>query len=436
MGSIRQTLMNLYKLKRWISSSSQSTLARNALWMLLAQGVRLVIQAAYFIIVARTLGVQQYGAFVGVAALTAILAPFVSVGRGDLLIKNASRDRALFSEYWGNSLLVITVSGFIFTVIAMTLSRIIFPSTIPITVVWLICLSDLFFLRLLDVSGQALQSVQLLKKTAQVNILFSATRLLAALLLITLFHNPGIEEWSVLYFFSTAIPAIAVILIVNQTLDYPKFAVSRIKSEFKEGLYFSTSLSAQGVYNDIDKTMLARFSNLEATGIYAAAYRLIDVAFIPVRSLLYASYAKFFQQGSKGIAGSIELTKRLLPLASIYGLGASFCLLGFAPVIPLLLGSDYRGSVEALQWLAPIILLKTLHYFAADTLTGAGFQGLRSGAQILVAIFNILINLWLLPLFSWRGAAWSSLLSDALLMVCLWSILTFMYRKQSKIVEG
>lgn len=428
--------MSLYKLKRWISSSTQSTLARNALWMLLAQGIRLVIQASYFIIVARTLGVEEYGAFVGVGALTAILAPFVSGGRGDLLIKNSSRDRSLFSEYWGNSLLVITVSGFIFTAIAIALSRIIFPSTIPSSVVFLVCLSDLFFLRLLDVSGQAFQSVQLLKRTAQINIVFSATRLLAALLFISFFHNPGIAEWSVLYFLSAAIPATAAVLLVNQTLDSPKFSVSRIRSEFKEGLYFSTSLSAQSIYNDIDKTMLARFSTLEATGIYAAAYRLIDVAFIPVRSLLYASYAKFFQQGSKGIAGTIELTKRLLPLASIYGLGASICLLGFAPVIPLLLGSDFGQTVEALKWLAPIVLLKTLHYFAADTLTGAGFQGLRTGAQIFVAIFNILINLWLLPLFSWRGAAWSSLLSDALLMVCLWSILTFMYRKQSKIVGG
>ena len=67
--------------------------------------------------------------------------------------------------------------------------------------------------------------------------------------------------------------------------------------EFVEGLYFSTSLSAQNIYNDIDKTMLARMATLDAVGIYAAAYRLIDVAFIPVRSLLYAGYTDFFRAG-------------------------------------------------------------------------------------------------------------------------------------------
>jgi hypothetical protein len=32
-----------------------------------------------------------------------------------------------------------------------------------------------------------------------------------------------------------------------------------------------------------------------------------------------------------------------------------------------------------------------------------------------VALFNVLINIWIIPLYSWRGAAWSSIASDALL---------------------
>ena len=36
--------------------------------------------------------------------------------------------------------------------------------------------------------------------------------------------------------------------------------------------------------------MLARLGTLQATGIYGAAYRLIDVTFVPVSSLLTASF--------------------------------------------------------------------------------------------------------------------------------------------------
>jgi Na+-driven multidrug efflux pump len=39
--------------------------------------------------------------------------------------------------------------------------------------------------------------------------------------------------------------------------------------------------------------------------------------------------------------------------------------------------------------------------------------------QAAVAIFNILINFWIIPAHGWRGAAWSSIASDALLALGL-----------------
>jgi len=37
-------------------------------------------------------------------------------------------------------------------------------------------------------------------------------------------------------------------------------------------------------------------------------------------------------------------------------------------------------------------------------------------------LFNVVINFWWIPAYSWLGAAWSSLLSDGLLAVCLWAL--------------
>src|SRR5262249_17948984 len=70
---------------------------------------------------------------------------------------------------------------------------------------------------------------------------------------------------------------------------------------------------------------------------------------------------------------------------------------------------------EALRWLAMLPLFRTIHFFLSDVLSGAGFQGLRTAIHVGVAIFNVLINLWVIPAYSWRGAAWSSVASDALL---------------------
>src|SRR5208283_3444620 len=70
-----------------LKTFSNSPLARNTAWMMVGQGLRLVIQALYFIEIARSLGVRNYGAFVGVVALVAIVYPFGALGSGNLLVK-------------------------------------------------------------------------------------------------------------------------------------------------------------------------------------------------------------------------------------------------------------------------------------------------------------------------------------------------------------
>jgi O-antigen/teichoic acid export membrane protein len=93
----------------------------------------------------------------------------------------------------------------------------------------------------------------------------------------------------------------------------------------------------------------------------------------------------------------------------------SIALLAGAGIVPHILGGEYRLTVEALRWLAILPMLKVVHFFLSDALVGAGYQGLRTFIQVGVAVFNVLVNLWIIPIYSWRGAAWSSIASDALL---------------------
>src|SRR5580692_4789969 len=106
-------------------------LAKDTLWMFLGYALRIANQATYFILIARALGPDQYGAFVGVAALIGLVAPFGGLGAGNLLVKNVSRDRDLFAEYWGNALLLSLVTGVVLLGLVMSVSRIALPTSIP-----------------------------------------------------------------------------------------------------------------------------------------------------------------------------------------------------------------------------------------------------------------------------------------------------------------
>ena len=417
-------------LRNMVKGKLQSPLFRNTLWALGGSGMRLLIQAVYFIIIARCLGPGQYGGFIAATALTAVMSPFVGWGYGSLLIKNVSRDRRLFPEYWGNGLMMTLASGSILTFLAMGVCRLVLPRSIPMMVIVLISLSDLIFMKLLDMGAWAFQSVERLSGNAKLNVLSSLTRLIGIGGLALAVSHPGVMAWSAVYLAGSILAALIALAWVTFSLGKPKLALHRIRGEGAEGFYFSVSLSAQTIYNDIDKTMVARLATLEAAGVYAAAYRLIDVAFIPVRALLNAAYPGFFRNGKDGLEATCRYGRRLLGRIVPYSLFASVALLLGAPLVPHILGHQYADVTEALRWLALLPVLKTLHYFIADAITGAGHQGTRTLIQVGVAVFNVLVNLWIIPAYGWRGAAWSSIASDGLLALSLWSVVSLLHRRE------
>jgi O-antigen/teichoic acid export membrane protein len=283
--------------------------------------------------------------------------------------------------------------------------------------VLLVAGADLFGLNVITVCGQAFQAFEQLNWTAVINVLISATRLIGAVILIRIHTNPSALQWAYVYFCSTATVATTALVLVWTKLGSPRFADLLRGPEAREGFYFSVSQSAQTIYNDIDKTMLARMGTLDATGIYGAAYRLIDVCFVPVSALLWSTYPSFFRAGARGISGSFGYAKPLLLRTLVYSSFVCMLILLLAGYVPHVIGSEYARSAEALRWLAPLPVLKGLHYFLSDSLTGAGHQGLRTAIQAAVAAFNVLVNLWIIPAYSWRGAAWSSIATDALLVI-------------------
>jgi O-antigen/teichoic acid export membrane protein len=331
------------------------------------------------------------------------------------LVKNVSRNKGLFPTYLGMALVMTFGASTAIFAAVLALSRFTLPPGIPLTLVLLVAGSDLLGLNIITICGLAFQAFDRLDWTAIINVLLSATRLAVALVLVGMQRHPSPLQWSYAYFCSTTVVAIVAALLVSAKLGAPRFRWQPVPGETSEGLYFSAGLSAQTIYNNLDKAMLARMGTLEATGIYAAAYRLIDVSFVPVSSLVAASFSGFFRAGAKGISAILSYAKPLLWRALIYSFLATVTLLSCAGIVPYILGAEYARTVEALRWLSVLPILKALHYFFTNALTGAGYQALRARIQAGVAVFNVLINLWLIPAYSWRGAAWSSIASDGLL---------------------
>jgi O-antigen/teichoic acid export membrane protein len=414
------------------TTSIRTPLARNTAWMILGQGLRLIIQALYFVEIARSLGVRNYGAFISVVALVGIVYPFGSLGSGNLLVKNVARDSSLFSLYWGRALALTCTFGLLLLGVVLLLSSLALPREIPLLLVAMVAVSDILGLNLITQCGQAFQAFEKLQWTAGINVMMSAGRLAGALILVSARPHPSALPWGYIYLGCTAVVCAISLVLVRLRLGKPRFEWQMLRREMREGFFFSASQTSQTIYNDIDKTMLARLSTLDAAGIYGAAYRLIDVSFVPVSAALWSAYPSFFRAGAHGISESCKFAKPLMRKALAYSGAVCALLLIGSGIVPYVLGSDYAATAEALRWLSALPMLKALHYFLSDTLTSAGYQGVRTAVQAGVAIFNVLINLWIIPAYSWRGAAWSSIASDALLLAGVGTAVLLISRADGK----
>ncbi len=414
--------MKLAAIKEKIIKISRQSLVKEASWLLIAKLFNVFVQAAYFIIIARVLGPENYGSFIGITALASLVFPFVALGTEHVLLQKVAVKPQLFFTYWGNSLFILLVSGAFLSIVCLLISPIFFTDKISLITITLIIMADLIFLGVIDLSIKALMSVYLAKKTSQLIVFTTCGKFLAALSLAAFFENPSIETWAILYTGTYMTISILAIIIVNRLIGVPKPKFSSLIATIKQGFFFSIGTSANNINANLDKTMLASMAGLQATGIYGSAYRFIEVGKVPIISLFGASYTRFFKYGESGIQNTLKFAKKLLPLLVAYSI---ICVLGyhiFAPWIPYVLGAEYQDAIAVLLWLSPLPAISAFQLLAADSLTGAGYQRARSIIQIGAAILNISLNIWLIPLYSWKGAAWATLISDTLQMVCLWIV--------------
>jgi O-antigen/teichoic acid export membrane protein len=403
-------------------------LLRDTTHLTIGQGLRLVIQAAYFVLIARSLGPDAYGAFVTVVAMAALLGPFSGLGTANLFIKNVRSGKREAALCWGNGVLLTVLSGTLLSCVGVGLSTLLHLKTVPL-VVTIVCVADLVLLKVTELAASGFAAMDRMKQTSIQSVVVSLLRLGGIVALVVTVHPVTLDLWVLTYLFTTLLGMLYALVKGGQLWGRPVVDLRALREDATEGVFFSVAGSATTIYNDIDKIMLSRLADLAATGVYGAAYRVIDVTMTPIRSLAAAAYPHFFRKGVGGMAQTYPYALSLIAKTSIYGAFASAGLWLAAPILPHILGNQYRGVLPAVRWLALIPFLRCIHSFMADALSGAGLQRVRTGIQVMVALINIGLNVLILPRYSWRGAAWTSLGCDGLLAALFWTT-AFHYRRQ------
>lgn len=389
--------------------------------LLLGQVTKLALQAAYFVVLARMLGATGYGAFAAGIALAALASPFSSLGTNTLMIKNVSRDEASASTEWQRALIYTVCGGFFFSVLLWLIASLIAPEALSRAALLQLAVADLVGLRVIDLVGSVWQALGKSRALAVLPSLTNLMRLIAAAAIWLYFGQATLDDWATVYLWVTLPLGAFVATHTTIKLGARRSNLKITFGEITEGLMYSVALAAQNVYNDIDKAMLARMISAASSGVYSAAYRIIDMAYAPIRSVSAATYPLYFQHGEQGLRSALTLTRKISPMVIGYAVLGSIAVAASAPLAPAILGNEYIETIGLIQWMGVLILLRAFTFLAADALTGSGHQKYRTSVQLLVAVMNVLMNLFTISHYGVAGAVVSTLACEFILAVVLWA---------------
>lgn len=396
----------------------EASIIHDTSWQFIAEASRLVAGVGVFVLIARSLGPSEFGLFVAISSVVTFIVPFANLGAPLLLVQRIRRDGRPMEESFGAAIGMTIAVGLGAAAILLPILVAVLHRAPPSAVIG-VAVGEFVFGGIMSACAYSAIAAGNLRASAAVTLLDCVGRLSAAVWL-TVWSTPSVTSWALAQCAADAITAAVALIFTVRSRGIRLKLTRPTRRDAIDGLPYCASIAAFSVQDGIDKPLMVRFGwNVDA-GWYGAAYRIPALAFVPVQALVVATFNRSFSVGRSGMAATIALARRLLLPSLLYSIVAAGLIVVLAPAARPFLGHDFDGALPMLKWLAILPILRTLQYFPANAMTGAGYPRYRLMILLGVLSVNIVLCLALIPGHSWRGAATATLITEALYALLLW----------------
>lgn len=388
--------------KGYLGASSKLTC-----WLLIRAGS----QAILTIIIAKTLGANDYGKFVTVIALSSFFTPLAGFGLHGVALFRGARAPGDLPGLIGNCLTLWAGSTFLFSLIAIAVAlRVLAGPADELAIAWLI-FAEIVSTSLAELVARTEQSQHNIAGFGAILSSLALARLLVALPFLRS-HSLVYSDWITAYTGANLIysAAILVWLFHYRRIGKPAHIEWQL---LREGLPFGIGATAIRIQTEFNKPVLTRIDPSLA-GNFNVAQRAIDFVSLPLMALQETLWPRFYANADPLKQMRLFLAG-ILFIAIVMGIGLNLA----APLLPMLLGSDYEGSVSMVMWLAWLPCVTLLRNFASAMAVTRGYQARLTGVYLVSAPLGILLNLWLIPEYAVPGAIVSAYLAEALTFLTL-----------------
>lgn len=397
--------------------SKIKTIFKNMGWIFISQVVGSICGFIWTILLARYLGVNNYGIYGFAVSFTGILAVTMDFGISVHIVRHVSTNYDSTSKYLGNTIPLKSI--FIFFTFLLTLIILILMGCDELT----ITVTLLFTLEMAikSISGLFSGTFMAFEEGKYQGIGGLITNLtLLAFILISIYTDLGIIGISVSYVISNIATLIYSYIKVEKNFAKPKYEFDKefCKKIVIISLPFAISGIFSSIYYSIDTVMLTNMVGEYATGIYNASYKLISFMtffYSVYTAVIFPVMSKLFKNDDKLLVVSLEKSIKYLLLITI---PLAFAIVFYSTdIIHLIYGHEYDAASKPLCILIWTVCFLFINGACSVLLNSIHKEKLVTVAYMITAIFNIVLNLYMIPHYSFNGAAISTVLSDVLIFI-------------------
>ena len=402
-------------MQQLITKFYQSKALKNTSWLIIEKLLTMILMLVINIFIARELGPENFGVLSYLIAIFSIISPISALGLNALVTKELVEGKRNQIEIMSTALFFRVIGGFLGLIIVLfAIESNLFSQITDYywALILLSFVSVITALHIIDFWFQArVESKYIVMARLFTIILFF---LIKAFLIYT---SATLTEFILVIFIEYC--AICVAFLTIYCIKSGRFSFTSINFKYglsllKKSYWLILSGIASVIYLKIDQVMLAEMVSVEETGIYAVASRLSEVWYFFATALVSSFFPALIKLKSEDAVLYENKLQQLNDWLFMLALTLSIIIYFLGELIVVFLyGKEYllAGTILIIHiWASVFVFMRALlsKWLIVENLIK--YSLLTHG---LGALVNILMNLWLIPLWLGVGAAVATVVAYA-----------------------
>ena len=392
-------------------------IVKNVGVLVLGNIVQKILTLVLFIYIARFLGSVGFGQYTFIISFVGMFGIITGFGLDNLMQRDVARDKAKTNKYLSNvsfMRIILFPNALILIIISINLLN------YPKNIINLVYLYSIYLL--LSSIAYGFRNIFLAHEKMEYEfIIVVLNRAIVVLLsIVTLYLGYGVFGLLAALIAGEFFSLIFSFLIIVKKIAIPKFGIDLefCKDLIQRAFPFIFLSVFVTIYYNIDTVMLSKMQGDEATGLYNSAARLLSaLLIIPYAFIgsIFPTMSRFYVESKDRLKLAHTHALRYLLIVSLPMALGTFLLAD--RIIVRVYGGEFSEAAIALQILVWATAFKFLNSALFTVLLSINKEKTNTKIMVSGIILNVLLNLVLIPKFSYAGASFATVVAEALFFI-------------------